>query len=99
LSEEGAEGVAAVGKLPLLLAGELGEGEGEGGDEEEGVVAEAVGAAGRGEEFAGGGAFRAEEDLAVAGEGEVADEAGGAVGLVVHEVEEEGVVAVVAGGG
>ena len=99
LREEGAEGVAAVGELPFLFAGDLGEGEVEGGDEEEGVVAEAVGASGGVEELAFGDALGAEQDLAVAGQGEVADEAGGAVGLVLHEVEEEGVVALVGGEG
>ncbi len=79
----------------FCFAGDLGEGEVEGGDEEEGVVAEAVVASGGVEELAFDDAFGAEEDLAVAGEGEVADEAGGAVGLVLHEVEEEGVVALV----
>jgi len=97
LREERAEGVAAVGELPLLGAGDFGEGEVEGRDEEEGIVAEAVGASGGGEELAFGVALGAKEDLAVAGEGEVADEAGGAVGLVAHEVEEEGVVAVIPG--
>jgi hypothetical protein len=98
LCEQGAEGFAAVGELPLLVAGDFGEGEVEGGEEEEGVVAEAVVASGGGEELAFGVAFGAEEDFAVSGEGEVADEAGGAVGFVLHEVEEEGVVAVVLGG-
>ena len=97
MGEQSAEGVASVGERPLLLAGDFGEGEVEGRDEEEGIVAEAVGASGGGEELAFGGAFGAEEDLAVAGEGEVADEVGGVVGLVAHEEEEEGVVAVVLG--
>jgi hypothetical protein len=99
LREEGAEGVASVGELPLLLAGEFGEGAVEGGDEEEGVVAEAVFPPGGMKELAFDGAFGAEEDLAVAGEGEVADEAGGAGGLVLQAVEEEGVVALIGGQG
>jgi hypothetical protein len=86
-----------VGEFPLLLAGDFGEGEVEGGDEEEGIVAEAVFASGGVEELAFGIALGAEEDLAVSGEGEAADEAGGAIGLVLHEVKEEGVVALVGG--
>ena len=66
-----------MGELPLLLAWDFGEGEVEGGDEEEGVVAEAVYASGGAEELAFGDALGAEEDLAVSCEGEVADEAGG----------------------
>jgi len=69
-----------VGEFPLLLAGDFGEGEVERGDEEEGVVAEAVGAPWGEEELAYCAAFGAEEDLAVARQREVADEAGGAVG-------------------
>jgi len=79
------------------LARDFGEGEVEGGDEEEGVVAEAVFASGGAEELAFGEAFGSKKDLAVACEGEVADESGGAVGLVLHEVEDKGVVAVVLG--
>ena len=54
LREERAEGVAAVGELPLLGAGDFGEGEVEGRDEEEGVVAEAAFTSGGGEELAFG---------------------------------------------
>ena len=98
LGEEGAEGVASMRELPFVFAGEFGEGEVEGRDEEEGVVAEAVGAAGMVEELAFDGAVGAEEDAAVAGEGQGADEAGGSGELVLHEVEEESVVALVGSG-
>jgi hypothetical protein len=98
LSKERAEGVASVGEPPFLFAGNLGKGQIEGRDEKEWVVAEAVGASRRVEELAVDGAFRSEEDFAVAGERKIADEAGGAVGFVLHEVEKEGVVAGVGGG-
>jgi hypothetical protein len=97
MGEERSEGVAAMGELPLLCAGDFGEGEVEGGDEEEGIVAEAVVSSGGVEELAFDRVLGAEQDLAVEGEGEGADEAGGAGGLVLHAVEEEGVVALVGG--
>jgi len=75
-----------MGELPLLFAGDFGEGEVERGEEEEWVVAEAVGSSGGVEEFAFGIALGAKQDLAVAREREIADEAGGAGGLVLHEV-------------
>ena len=84
-----------MGELPLLLARDFGEGEVEGGDEEEVIVAEPVVSSGGVEELAFDRALGAEEDVAVAGKGEGADEAGGAGELVLHAVEEEGVVALV----
>lgn len=84
-----------MGKLPLLFARDFGEGEIEGRDQKEGIVAKAVFASGGVEELAFGDAPGAEEDFSVASEGEGADEAGGAIGLVLHEVEEEVVVTVV----
>ncbi len=50
--EEGAEGVSAVGELPFLVAGEFGEREAEGRDEEERIIAEPVGAARGVQDFA-----------------------------------------------
>jgi hypothetical protein len=67
-----------VRQFPLLLAREFGEGEVERGDEEERIVAEAVLSSGGIEELAFDGTLCAEEDLAIAGEGQGADEAGGA---------------------
>jgi hypothetical protein len=99
LSKQGAESVAAVGELPLLFTGDFGEGEVEGGDEEEGIVAETIYASWGAEEVALGIALGAKQDLAVACQREVADEAGCAGGLVLHEVEKEGIVAMVPGGG
>jgi len=69
MEEECAEGLASVGELPFLFAGDFGEGEVEGRDEEEGVVTEAVLPSGSVEELAVDEAFGAEEDLAVAGQG------------------------------
>ena len=76
--EELAEGMASVGELPFLLAGDFGKGEVESGEEEEGVVAEAVDASGGVKELAFDDARGAEEDFAVAGQREIADESGGA---------------------
>jgi hypothetical protein len=76
--EELAEGKASVGELPFLLAGDFGKGEVKSGEEEEGVVAKAVDASGGVEELALDRAFGAEDDFAVEGQGEIADEAGGA---------------------
>jgi hypothetical protein len=67
LGEERAESVAAVRDLPLLLTGDFGEGEVEGGDEEERIIAEAVSAAGGVEDLALDGALGAEQDLTVPG--------------------------------
>jgi hypothetical protein len=74
LGEQKAEGVTAMGELPFLFAREFGEGEAEGGYEEEGIVAEAGVASRGGEDLAFDDTFGAEEDMAVAGEGEGADE-------------------------
>jgi hypothetical protein len=62
-----------------LLGGELSEGKTESWDEEEWVIAEAVCAARGVEDFTFDEALGSEKDLTVAGEGECADEAGGAV--------------------
>ena len=82
------EGAGAVGKGVFDFGGELGEGLVVAGGDEEGVVAEAVGAAGG----VGEGAFAGAENgagLAVGrGEGEDATEAGGAVGDALHGGDE-----------
>ena len=90
-----------MGELPLLLAREFGEREVERGDEEERIVSEAGVASGMVEELAFDGAMGAEEDLAVAGEGQGADEAGGPgeIGECRKEREQGAVVAVVFGAG
>jgi hypothetical protein len=97
LGEQGAEGAAAVRELPFLFGGELGEGEAEGGDEEERVIAEAVSTARSVEDFSCDDALSAEEDLAVTGKGERADKAGGAVWVFIEALEEQRVVAFVFG--
>jgi hypothetical protein len=97
--EEGTEGVAAMGELPLLISGEFGHGEAKGGEKEEGIVTEAVGAARGGEELAFHGSGGVEEGLAVVGEDEGTYEAGCAVGAgkFVEFSEEGAVVALVFG--
>ena len=97
--EESAEGDTSMGELPLLLAGQFCEGEVESGDEEERIITEAGFSTRSMAELAFDGAFGAEQDLAIAGEGQGADEAGGAVGLLLHKVQEESVIAFVARAG
>jgi hypothetical protein len=103
LSEERTEGIASMGEVPFLFTPDFGEGEAEGGNEEKRVVTKAIGAAGLVEYLAFDDAFGAEEDFAVAGEGEGADETCGAgcVGESGEEGEEAEVVASVfaTGGG
>lgn len=86
-----------MGDLPFAISGNLGEGAVQEGNEEKGIVAEAIYAPGCGEELAPDGTYRAEENLAVAGEGNGADKAGRPVNMGL-ELEEEGeVVALVFG--
>ena len=78
--EKGGEGSAAVAEGELGVDVELGHGFVLFGEIEERVVAEASGAAWRGEDLAFDGAVADGEDLAVAGGGEDAVVAGAALG-------------------
>jgi len=97
LHEERGDGAAAVVEGETIGGGKLGHGAAEGGKEEEGVVAEAAGAARGGEDEAFDRSLGGVEDFAIAGEGERAAVTGLAAGFGDggEGGEEGGVVAVV----
>jgi hypothetical protein len=76
LFEQGTEGFASMGEFPFFFARQFGESEVEGREKEKRIIAEAGVTPGLVQDLAFNGAFGAEEDLAVSGEGQGADEAG-----------------------